>query len=383
MTVTWNYPTRIVSGAGALAELGPEARRLGGRRALVVSDPGVARAGLVARAVEALGASGVPSATFEEIGTNPTQAQAEAAAAAYRTAGADFVVAIGGGAAIDVGKIVRILASHPPPLDRYDDATGGSERITEALPPMVAIPTTAGTGSEVGRSAVATLAATGRKAIFFSPRLIPSVALLDPTLTLSLPPRATAATGFDALTHCVEALSTPMHHPMAAGIAREGIRLVAKHLERAVRDGNDLEARTGMLEAATLGAVAFQRGLGACHSLAHPLSAEFDMHHGLANALCLPAVCDFNREAATEALAFVAQTFGERGADEPTLAGKSADAVRALRARVGLPSGLREAGVPENALERLADLAFEDPCHRENPRACTRNDLLAMYRASL
>lgn len=381
--VVWNFPTRIVFGVGSLAGLGEEAGRLGGRRALVVSDPGVARTGLVERTRDVLAGSGVTSDVFADIGTNPTEAQAVAAGEAYRSAHADLVVALGGGAAIDVGKLVRILATHPPPLGRYDDATGGSDRITEPFPPMIAIPTTAGTGSEVGRSAVATLAATGRKAIFFSPRLLPSVALLDPELTVSLPPGTTAATGFDAFTHNVEALCTPMHHPMADAVARKGIELVATHLERAVRDGANLEARAGMLEAATLGAVAFQRGLGACHSLAHPLSAELGMHHGLANALCLPAVCDFNREVALEEIAFVARTLGAKGDDARALAAKCADAVRELRRRVALPDGLAAAGVPVDRLERLADLAFEDPCHRENPRPCTRDDLLALYRASL
>jgi alcohol dehydrogenase class IV len=223
---------------------------------------------------------------------------------------------------------------------------------------------------------------TSKKTIFFAPALIPNVAILDPHLTLTMPPHVTAATGFDALTHCVEAFCTAMDHPMADAIAAEGIRLIAAHLVHATAQGQDVAARAGMLKAATFGAVAFQKGLGACHSLAHPLSAEFDTHHGLANALCLPAVLDFNRAAIPNKLARVARLLGVRGDDEETLAFECAGAVRALRQKLGLPESLREANIPESALPKLADLAFEDVCHLENPRPCTRDDLHKLYVAS-
>lgn len=381
--VVWNFPTRIVFGPGALAQLADEARHLGARRALIVGDPGVVRAGLVERATEALATGLISAEVFDGVGTNPTGAEALAATEAYRAAGANLVVALGGGAAIDVAKLVRICATHAPPLARYDAEAGGSAHLVEPFPPLIAIPTTAGTGSEVGRSAVATLAETGRKTIFFSPRLIPSVALLDPELTLSLPALQTAATGFDALTHNIEALCTPMDHPMAEAIARMGIRLVAAHLERAVQESGNLGARAGMQKAALCGGVAFQRGLGACHSLAHPLSTEFGLHHGLANALCLPAIADFNRHVVQRELAFVAEAFGARAGDEKSMAFECGGALRALRRKVGLPDGMTAAGVTEDRLERLADLAYADPCHHENPRACTREDLLALYRASM
>jgi len=383
MTVTWNFPTRILFGAGALADLPTETSRLGAKRVLIVTDPGVRGAGLVERAEQALAAGGIACAVFDAIASNPSGGQALAATDAYREHGADLVVGLGGGSAIDVAKVVRICATHPPPLSTYDDAAGGSERITEPLPPMIAIPTTAGTGSEVGRSAVVTMAETRKKTIFFAPNLIPSVAILDPELTTGLPAKVTAATGFDALTHNVEALCTRMDHPMAEAIAAEGIRLCAEYLVRAVENGGDLSARGGMLKAATLGAVAFQKGLGACHSLAHPLSAELDLHHGLANALCLPAVVDFNRSAVPGALARVARLLGVKPNDEETLAFECSGAIRALRAKLGLPEGLAAAGVPEERLDELAGLAFEDPCHQENPRPCTQADLLALYRASL
>ena len=214
------------------------------------------------------------------------------------------------------------------PLALYDDAANGSALIVNPLPPMIAIPTTAGTGSEVGRSGVLTIQATNRKTVIFAPSLIPNVAILDPVLTVALPPRTTAATGMDALTHCIEAYCALGDHPMADAIALEGVALVAKHLHTAVQDGNDLAARGAMLKAAMMGAVAFQKGLGACHSLAHPLSAENGMHHGLANALCLPAVLDFNRGAVPLKIARIAGLLGARGEDKETLAFECAGAVR-------------------------------------------------------
>jgi len=295
MTVVWNYPTRMLFGQDATAQCADEVRRLGGTRALIVTDPGVVAAGLAERVKSTLTKGGIETSVFDGVAGNPTDAHALAATAAYREARADIVVALGGGSAVDIGKLVRLCATHDGPLAEYDDMKGGSAKIKGPLPPMIALPTTAGTGSEVGRSAVATMRDTGKKTVFFSPLLIPSVAILDPRLTLSMPARVTASTGFDALTHCIEAYCTRMDHPMAGAIALEGVKLVAAHLADAVNDGQDIAARGGMLKAAAFGAVAFQKGLGACHSLAHPLSAEFDTHHGLANALCLPAVLDFNR----------------------------------------------------------------------------------------
>jgi 4-hydroxybutyrate dehydrogenase len=245
---------------------------------------------------------------------------------------------------------------------------------------MIAVPTTAGTGSEVGRSGVVTLDVNHRKTVIFSPYLLANAAILDPSMTRTMPPHVTAATGFDALTHCIEAYVARGDHPMADGIAFEGIRLCAAHLERAVAHGDDLEARGGMLEAAMMGAVAFQKGLGACHSLAHPLSSEHGVHHGLANALCLPAVVEFNGGVAGERLGRVAALLG--GKFDSLDAHACADVLRALRARIGLPGGLAAAGVPRGNLDRLADLAFQDACHTLNPRACTRDDLRALYEAS-
>lgn len=381
-TVTWNFPTRILFGELAIDELGVEARRLCERRALIVTDPGVRAAGVLEPVEQALSLAGIEVTIFDGVDSNPTEAQAAAATAAYTDCRAELVIAVGGGSAIDVAKIVRLCATHPLPLSQYDDAVGGSEKIDQPLAPMIAVPTTAGTGSEVGRSAVVTMAATNRKTVFFSPSMIPDVAILDPNLTVSMPARTTACTGFDALTHCIEAASTTMDHPMAQAIALEGVGLCARFLTRAVGDGKDLTARSAMLKAACFGAVAFQKGLGACHSLAHPLSAETGMHHGLANALCLPAVVDFNRTTVSDPLARIAQLLGARGDDTETLAFECSGALRALRKQLQLPAGLKEAGIEEANLETLATLAFEDGCHLENPRRCSRDDLLSLYRAS-
>ena len=383
MTTAWSFPTRILFGEGTTAEAGPEARKLGAKSALIVTDAGVADAGIALEVSRALEKEGVVSATFSELGTNPTEAEVAAAVAAFAEGKCDLVVGVGGGAPMDVAKLVRLAATHSLPLAEYDDAIGGDAKITQPMPPMIAVPTTAGTGSEVGRSAVVTIAATQRKTVIFSPRLIPDVAILDPALTVSLPPGLTAATGFDALTHNIEAYCAKGDHPMADAIALEGIEMVARSLPEVMEDPRSIEHRGIMLKAAMMGAVAFQKGLGACHSLAHPLGAELGMHHGLANALCLPAVLDFNRTAITMKIARIARILGVKGKDLETLAFECSGKVRAFRKQLGLASGLAEAGVEEDRLAELATLAQADACHQLNPRTCTREDMLSLYRASL
>lgn len=383
MTVVWSFPTRVVFGTGTVMQTGVEAKSLGGSRALIVTDQGIVDAGVASVVEEALAKAGIESELFSAISSNPREEEVLQAAEAWGRSQSDIVIAVGGGSALDVAKLVRLVASHSPPLAQYDDEAGGGERITENVPPMIAVPTTAGTGSEVGRSGVVTIAETGRKTVIFSPRLMPDVAILDPELTTSMPPKVTAATGFDALTHCIESYCAKGDHPMADAIALEGIALIGKSLERAVNDGKDMDARGNMMKAAMMGAVAFQKGLGACHALAHPLSSELDMHHGLANALCLPAVLDFNRTAVPERIARVSRTLGVRGDDAETLCFECSGAVRALRRKVGLPEGLAAAGVQEEQLSHLAALAIQDPAHRLNPRACIEDDMLALYKASM
>lgn len=374
--VTWSFPTTIVFGAGAVSAVAAQAKRLGASRALVVCDPGVVKVGIAERVKGLLEAGGVDALVFDKVDPNPVEKNVFDGVEAYRSHGAACIVSVGGGSPLDAGKLIALKTTHDRPLADYDDAVDGGNLIGPDVPPMITIPTTAGTGSEVGRSGVVTLAATGRKTVIFSPHLLAKVALLDPELTRSMPPRVTAATGFDALTHCLEAYCSIGDHPMADAIAIGGLELCARHLARAVEDGADLAARGGMMKAAMMGAVAFQKGLGACHSLAHPLSSEKGMHHGLANALCLPAVVDFNQSAAAERLERVRGILDAK-------AKSCGEALRALRVRVGLPGGLAAEGVSEKDVPKLGEKAIEDACHRSNPRAVTRGELEGLYRASM
>jgi alcohol dehydrogenase class IV len=374
--VTWAFPTTVVFGVGAVSTVAAHIQRIGAKRALVVCDPGVAKAGIAERVRSILEAGAVRAAIFEGVDPNPVETNIADGVAAYRAHDAACVVAVGGGSPLDAGKLIALKVTHDRPLVEYDDAVDGGRFIGPNVPPIVTIPTTAGTGSEVGRSGVVTLSATGRKTVIFSPHLLARLAIVDPELTRSMPARVTAATGFDALTHCLEAFCSLGDHPMADAIALGGLELCAANLLRAVEHGEDLSARGAMMKAAMMGAVAFQKGLGACHSLAHPLSSEKGLHHGLANALCLPAVVEFNEPVVSAKLDRIRVILDPR-------ASSCADALRSLRRRVGLPERLRAEGVDEGDVAKLTEKAFEDACHRSNPRPVTRDDLGSMYRASL
>jgi alcohol dehydrogenase class IV len=378
-----SWPTRIVLGPGALARLPAQLARLGIKHPLVVTDPGVVKAGLAARVHDLLLQAGLRLARFEDVQPNPTDRDAAAGLAAFRAGACDGLVAIGGGSSLDAAKLVQLLTTHEGPLSRYDDAIGGDRLIRDDLPPLVAIPTTAGTGSEVGRSGVAVLPDTGRKTVIFSPYLLPRAAICDPELTVGLPPRMTAATGMDALTHCLEAWVATGFHPLADAVAIDGLARVARSLPVAFREPGNLTARTDMMIAAMQGAMAFQKGLGASHALAHALTPISGVHHGLANALVLPAVMEFNRAAAGARLARAAIAMGEDGrASDPDLAAAAVARVRRLSAELGLPARLRDAGVAEADLPRIAAKAFQDASHQTNPRPCTEADLLELARAS-
>jgi alcohol dehydrogenase class IV len=375
----WAFPTTIVFGVGAVRTVADHVKRIGAARdarVLVVCDAGVVKVGIADRVRAVLEEGGVAAAVFADVDPNPVEKNVLDGVAAYKAHGAGAVVAVGGGSPLDAGKLIALKVTHERPLVDYDDATGGDRFIGPDVPPIVTIPTTAGTGSEVGRSGVVTLAATGRKTVIFSPHLLAKVALLDPELTRSMPPRVTAATGFDALTHCLEAYCSVGDHPMADAIALGGLELCAQALARAVEHGDDLAARGAMMKAAMMGAVAFQKGLGACHSLAHPLSSEKGMHHGLANALCLPAVVDFNESVVHPKLERI-RAILDRDARS------CSEALRALRKRLGLPGGLRAEGVTDADVPRLADKAIEDACHRLNPRPVDRDQLASLYQAAL
>lgn len=376
-----SYPTRVVLGAGALQRLPEEVERLKMKRPLVVTDAGVVKAGLAQRLFSVLDAAKLSYDVFDRVAPNPTEKDAFDGVAAYRAGGCDGVIALGGGSPLDAAKLIQLLTTHEPPLSRYDDAAGGDRYVRNDLPPSIAIPTTAGTGSEVSRSAVATLSDTGRKTVIFSPFLMPKAAICDPEFTLGLPPGPTAATGMDAFTHCLEAYLSVGFHPLADAVAIDGISRVSRSLSIAVKNGQDLQARTDMMIAAMQGAMAFQKGLGACHALAHALTPISGLHHGLANAIVLPVVMEFNRAATTARLARVAAAMGDSSLSrQEVLAGNAIDRVRKLNAEIGIPARLRDAGVKESDLPLIAKKAFADASHLSNPRKCSEEDLLALAR---
>ncbi len=377
MTV-WTFPTRIVFGAGKVSSVGDELHALGDSRALVVSDAGCERAGLLEPVEASLKKAKIDFARFTGVQGNPKEAQVEAGAAAYLEEGAEAIVAVGGGSSLDVAKLIAVRVRTDRPFEELDDAKGGASYVPAELPAIIAIPTTAGTGSDVGRAGVVTLKSSGRKTVISAPSMMPKVAVLDPEMTVSMPPRITAATGFDALAHCIEAYLSKGDHPMADALALGGIDLCVANLARAVEQPKDLKARGGMLKAAMMGAVAFRKGLGATHSLAHPLSSQHGVHHGEAIAICLPAVMNFNEAAVPERLVVVAQHLN--APSHPEACGEAAGR---FRHEVGLPDGLAAVGIREEHLDALVDEAFDDACHQCNPRDVTRDDLRKLYRASM
>lgn len=372
---TINYLTTIQFDFGAVKLLPAELERLGIRRPLLVTDKGVRAAGLLGRVIETLGAS--PAVVYDETPPNPTEDAVLAATEVFREGDCDGVVALGGGSAIDLGKAVALLATHPAPLQQYAAVEGGAARITAKVAPLVAIPTTAGTGSEVGRGSVIVMG-SGRKLGLLSPHLLPKVAICDPELTLGLPPMLTAATGMDALAHCIETFIASAVNPTADAIALDGLRRGIGHIERATRDGSDREARSNMMIAAFEGALAFQKGLGAVHALSHPLGAVpgISLHHGTLNAVLLPAVLRFNRPAIGAKYDQLAEAMRLAPGADP------AEAIAALNVRLGLPAGLQAMGVSRDVLPGIAQAAMKDHCHATNPRAATAEDYLRMLEES-
>jgi alcohol dehydrogenase class IV len=384
MSHVMSFPTRVVFGEGCVRELPTELRSAGAQRPLVVADRGVVGAGIVRRVTEVLENAGMRFAVFDRVDSNPVERNVWDGVEAFKAAGCDSVVGLGGGSPLDAAKAVSLMAYHPPPVSRYDEARGGDQHVTPHVPPVVAIPTTAGTGSEVARTAVIILDDTRRKTTLSSPHLLARAALLDPDLTQGLPPFITAATGLDALTHNVESYIALGNHPYADAMALAGITRIARFLARAVRNGHDdHEARGQMLLASSMGGIACQKGLGAAHSLAHALSPVAGTHHGHANALVLPAVLAFNRDAARERLADVAVAMGfDVRASVVERAAAAVEMVRQLREDVGLGAGLAASGVREEMVPALVGKALEDGCHRANPRPCTADDFRALLRAA-
>jgi 4-hydroxybutyrate dehydrogenase len=376
---TFSFPTPTLVGAGALSELPARLHRLGIQRPLVVTDPGLLPTEAFARLRQVLGAGNQDRTwwVFSGVHPNPVEQDVIDAARAARVQGCDGVIGFGGGSALDVGKAARLLVKRPD----FALADFYNQPDWAGLIPFVAIPTTAGTGSEVGRSSVVTLAAMGRKAVLFHAELLARLVILDAELTRGLPPKLTAATGADALTHCIESYTCPVFHPMCDGIALEGIRLIIEALPRAFRDGQDLDARGRMLVAAAMGAVAFQKDLGVVHSLAHPLSTICGLHHGLANALCLVAAMKFNaaRQPGLYRRVGIAcdldvQRCSAAEADDVTIG-----FLARFLAGLGLGTRLGEHGVKREHLDALVAQAAEDPCHQTNAVPVTREDLRALY----
>lgn len=385
MVSTWSFPNRIIFGCGAIDQLSSVTSGLEVRRPLVVTDPGVARCGLLARITHWLGKGSIEGVVFDRVEGNPTEASVYPGLELYRSEHCDGVIALGGGSALDAAKAIRLKVTHELPLEEYDDLKNGGDLITAGIPPMIAIPTTAGTGSEVGRSTVITLQATGRKTVIFSPHLIPSIAIADPELTFELPSHLTAATGMDAMTHNLEAYLALGFHPMCDAIAIKGVEVASRNLPVAVRDGRNAEARTGMMAAAIMGAVAFQKGLGTVHSLAHPLSTVAGMHHGLTNAILLPHVMRFNLPLSRDRLADLAVALGAdtRGMSTDGAAIAAIAAIETLNAGIGIPRRLCDAGVREDMIPEMVPLAMADACRLCNPRQTTAEDMEMLYRAAL
>ena len=378
-----NYITQVQIDFGVLALLPQECARAGIRKPLLVTDAGVRAAGLLDRAVAAL--DGLPHAVFDATPSNPNEAAVRLAVTTYLQNGCDGLVAIGGGSSIDLAKGVAIAATHDGPLKTYATIEGGSPKISERVAPLIAVPTTAGTGSEVARGAIV-IVDDGRKLGFHSWHLVPKTALLDPELTLGLPPFLTAATGMDAIAHCMETFMAPAVNPPADGIGLDGLERAWRHIERATRDGSDREARWNMMSASMQGAMAFQKGLGCVHSLSHSLGgANPKLHHGTLNAMFLPAVVKFNAAADSmkkdRRLVRMAQAMGLPSSDDSGDA--VAAAIRDMNARLGLPSGLAALGVTSSMYERIVDGAMADHCHKTNPRLATRADYVAMLEASM
>lgn len=374
----YNFPTTIRFGAGAVNELGDYLKTNGLQKPLIVTDPIIAQLDFFKKIVQDLGAKGISVEVFSDIHKNPVKSDVYKGGDAYDQTNRDSIIGIGGGAALDVARAIVLRVNHREDLFVYDDLIGGDIYVTNEVPHFITIPTTSGTGSEVGRSAIIADDETHQKKILFSPKLLAKIVFADPELTMGLPPAVTAATGMDALTHNMEAYIAKNPHPMCEGIALEGMSLIAQFIEAAVNKPT-LEARSNMLIASIMGAVAFQKGLGVVHSLAHPLSSLLDTHHGLANAVNLPYGMEFNIA--------VCETQFKRMAKTLDLKEENGNAVVnylfELNTKVGIPHKLSEIGVKESHVETLADLAFADFAHPNNPKPVTRENFKDLYLKAL
>ena len=379
-SANWNYPTAVKVGAGRVRELSQWCKSLGMRKPLLITDPGLASLPLIDDLLQQCRADGLESGLFHQIKGNPTGKNVEDGVAAYKAGGHDGVIAFGGGSALDAAKAVALMVGQDRPLWDFEDVGDNYLRVSVAgMAPVVAVPTTAGTGSEVGRASVITDDGAHVKRIIFHARMLPAVVILDPELTVGLPAKLTAATGMDALSHNLEAYCSPFYHPMAAGIAVEGIRLIKQFLPRAVRDGHDIEARLQMLVASSMGATAFQRGLGGMHALAHPLGALYDAHHGLLNAILMPYVLKANESVIAERIELLARYLELAS---PSF-GTFLDWVLSMRDTLEIPHTLQEIGIDASQSAKVGAMAVADGSSGTNPIQFTADEYSQIFVAAV
>ncbi|WP_417685726.1 iron-containing alcohol dehydrogenase [Roseibium sp.] len=377
--VNWSYPTSVRFGVGRIKELPEAVKAAGMSNPLLVTDPGLAGLPMVADAIADLKAAGLNAAVFSEVKPNPIDKNIEAGVAAYKAGGHDGVIAFGGGSGLDAGKLIAFMSGQSRPIWDFEDIGDWWTRAdVNGIAPIVAVPTTAGTGSEVGRAGVVTNSETHTKKVIFHPKMLPAVVICDPELTAGMPRMITIGTGMDALAHCLEAYSSPFYHPMSEGIAVEGIRLVLENLPKVAADGNDLVARGHLMSAAAMGAVAFQKGLGAIHSLSHPVGALYDTHHGMTNAVFMPYVLQFNKSAIEEKFNRLAGFLGIEGGYQGIL-----DTILKLRADLDVPHTLAGLFVDAEKRELIADMAVVDPTAGGNPVELTKEGALEIFDKAL
>ncbi|UWR42107.1 iron-containing alcohol dehydrogenase [Phaeobacter inhibens] len=375
----WSYPTAIKFGAGRIRELAEACATAGMKKPLLVTDKGLADLPVTQSTLDILEAAGLGRAMFCEVDPNPNEKNLEAGVAAYKAGDHDGVIAFGGGSGLDLGKMVAFMCGQTRPVWDFEDIGDWWTRAdADAIAPIIAVPTTAGTGSEVGRASVITDSVTHQKKIIFHPKVLPTVVICDPELTVGMPKFITAGTGLDAFAHCVEAFSSPHYHPMSQGIALEGMRLVKDYLPRAYADGTDIEARAQMMSAAAMGATAFQKGLGAIHAMSHPIGALFNTHHGTTNAVCMPAVLAFNAPEIADRFKTAADYLGIDGGFEGVCA-----YVQELNDSLGIPRGLSELGVTEAAIPELVKGALIDPSCGGNPVVLDQANLTQLFMNAL
>ncbi|AOF91449.1 iron-containing alcohol dehydrogenase [Sinorhizobium sp. RAC02] len=363
ITANWSYPTAIKFGAGRIKELADHCKAVGMKKPLLVTDRGLSTMPITQGALDILAAAGLGRAMFAEVDPNPNDKNLEAGVKAYKDGGHDGVVAFGGGSGLDLGKAIAFMAGQTRPVWDFEDVGDWWTRAnSDGIAPIIAVPTTAGTGSEVGRASVITNSETHTKKVIFHPKFLPSVTICDPELTVGMPKVITAGTGMDAFAHCLEAYCSPFYHPMSQGIALEGMRLVKEFLPRAYKDGTDIEARAHMMSAAAMGAVAFQKGLGAIHSLSHPVGAIYNTHHGMTNAVVMPPVLTFNRPAIEAKIVSAAAYLGIAGGFDGFF-----DYVLRLREELGVPDKLSALGVGTDRIDEMSEMAIVDPTAGGNP----------------